>query len=703
MCSRTREIQKQEGVSSLFWSTSIGTSSSSSPSKTPAEPAIPEGNSSHVPTPKLSSRFLFIYPMILTSGGLDIPATEISPSFRRARAGTVPSRFQNPLVDDMSQLSLQPKHASSTIDLVSQASLMAPPPASVTPQRQHPTYHPPPQQTPSTASSRLRSGSLTLPRSLYQTSSTPFGPSIFASSYGSRGMGLSPASPAQSAFSRDDDAQTPVKTLDYLGLADTPTPPRGVRVTSSTPTVLEHAPKTNGLPTHHRELPTHHETEPLPGYLSAASRLREASRVRSYSVADKEKYDDEHAEFEYEDEEEQPQVLSHPSFLPPEVQTTPKSVYSNLFLDSHSPRPRASTTGVISSPPSLTADLFVPSSLHARMEAQKLNARGIQQYEAQPQQPQLTVAHPISRDDHQQGYYSYTTSTTEDISSQPSRALWLATVPQGVTQQHLETIFSQYGPIESSRVLTHKNCGFVNFVSIDDAMAARTALAGCELFPGAGGVKIGFAKVPSGVVLSPSPEPLLMASSMTNDSTHLIAQQRLEGSRSRSPALPPLKQIRPEILEILGEYGASEAELEGSSASIARAEEYTSFRADIPGIPEPTPNRRYDAPRLRDIRKRIDNGSCGIEEIEAIALDMLPEIAELSSDYLGNTVVQKLFENCSEEVKMKMLIEIAPHLASIGVHKNGTWAAQKIIDVAKTEEQVPHPLHFLYWGPNSGR
>jgi protein JSN1 len=65
-------------------------------------------------------------------------------------------------------------------------------------------------------------------------------------------------------------------------------------------------------------------------------------------------------------------------------------------------------------------------------------------------------------------------------------------------------------------------------------------------------------------------------------------------------------------------------------------------------------------------------------------MNMLPEVAELSSDYLGNTVVQKLYEYCSESTKEEMLREIAPHLAKIGIHKNGTWAAQKIIDVART-------------------
>lgn len=51
-------------------------------------------------------------------------------------------------------------------------------------------------------------------------------------------------------------------------------------------------------------------------------------------------------------------------------------------------------------------------------------------------------------------------------------------------------------------------------------------------------------------------------------------------------------------------------------------------------------------------------------------------------------MVQKLFEYCTEETKYVMLEKIAPHLASIGVHKNGTWAAQKIIDYSNKPEQI---------------
>ena len=35
-----------------------------------------------------------------------------------------------------------------------------------------------------------------------------------------------------------------------------------------------------------------------------------------------------------------------------------------------------------------------------------------------------------------------------------------------------------------------------------------------------------------------------------------------------------------------------------------------------------------------------------------------------------------------------MLEHLAPHLATIGIHKNGTWAAQKVIECIATSEEV---------------
>jgi hypothetical protein len=44
-------------------------------------------------------------------------------------------------------------------------------------------------------------------------------------------------------------------------------------------------------------------------------------------------------------------------------------------------------------------------------------------------------------------------------------------------------------------------------------------------------------------------------------------------------------------------------------------------------------------------------------------------------------------EKCSDSHRQSLVEKVAPHLASLGIHKNGTWAVQKIIDCAKTSSQ----------------
>lgn len=132
------------------------------------------------------------------------------------------------------------------------------------------------------------------------------------------------------------------------------------------------------------------------------------------------------------------------------------------------------------------------------------------------------------------------------------------------------------------------------------------------------------------------------------------------------------------------------------------------YYTTIPLVSERTHNRRWDASKLRELRKRLDTSTISVEEIDNVAADFLDgEIVDLASDWLGNTVgfhawsahlrltrahfhqvVQKLFERCSPGPRLAMLERIAPHLAMIGIHKNGTWAAQKIIECVSTPEEV---------------
>lgn len=101
---------------------------------------------------------------------------------------------------------------------------------------------------------------------------------------------------------------------------------------------------------------------------------------------------------------------------------------------------------------------------------------------------------------------------------------------------------------------------------------------------------------------------------------------------------------------------------------------------------DPGPDRLYTPAVLRDLRRRLD--PMPVHEVETVALDMMHELPVLASDYIGNTVVQVVFEKSRFEVRDMMLRRLAPVFAATGTHKNGTWAVQKMIDLSSS------PRHY---------
>ena len=59
------------------------------------------------------------------------------------------------------------------------------------------------------------------------------------------------------------------------------------------------------------------------------------------------------------------------------------------------------------------------------------------------------------------------------VQSTPTRALWIGSIPSTTTPATILNVFSPFGPIESARVLTHKNCGFSEFSNIRCVLAIR--------------------------------------------------------------------------------------------------------------------------------------------------------------------------------------------------------------------------------------
>lgn len=291
------------------------------------------------------------------------------------------------------------------------------------------------------------------------------------------------------------------------------------------------------------------------------------------------------------------------------------------------------------------------------------------------------------------GGLTHNTYEDDDTAQGPTRALWLGNIPNSTTTSTLEGYFERYGEIESSRVLTHKNCGFVNFKQVDSAIQAKESLNGKDIFPGHGPVRINYAKAPSatatpghnGIFPPSTPDPNARAQA---DSKAAAVNGQANGlgndSKAPLPKTPELQDIRPEIIAIVKELGATPEEQGNIAERVDLALLYNQYSDELPSLPEPSHNRTFDAPKLREIRKRLENSQLSPEDIESYATQMLPEISELSWDYLGNTVVQRLFEKCTLTTKESILRKIGPDFAAIGVHKNGTWAAQKMIEVAKS-------------------
>ncbi|KAG5930743.1 hypothetical protein E4U53_002145 [Claviceps sorghi] len=643
---RAREIQAQEGISGLPLNPWGGPPTSGN--STPLRENIPES-----PT---TDGFPGFSPLPLPDG---------IPQPRRARAGTVPSRLPG-----------GPVNGLVNIHHLAAKSARATPSQSPFGKSPSPTL----DQNDNTSGgsallSRLRAGSMPQrsPFSTMPGSSSPFGPSIF-SSWNPAGVGRErgstlasiasvgsngPSSPAQSQFSKEGagDSDVHMRTLDYLGLAEsTPQPSRAQLAT------------------------------PYYDYSN------QASRFRSYSVNNKDRYED-----EYDPPPSNVPIESQYDALKDQLAATNAAIHNhNLAVQAfiNNTRPRARTTaGVLETMRTLNA-AGIPNS----MAPAELRLQDEKEYDELPQAMiGMNLARSSSRNTGLLG------ADEPGLLEGPTSALWLGGIPTSTTTSTLVEMFKSHGPIVSARVLTHKNCGFVNFERVESSVAAKASMNGKEIFPGAGPIRINFAKPPSasntpghdGIYPSPSPDPFAKGQDNNVTTTGTGSMGSAVGGNvagaslgTSTPTVPPLADMPEDILDIVGQFGATGEDKVIISRSVQSAIQFTNYLEEIPGIREPAHTRIHDAPKLRDIRKRIDNQLLSQLEIESIAMDMLPEIAELSSDYLGNTVVQKLFEHCSDKVRDAMLAEIAPHMAEIGIHKNGTWAAQKIIDVCKTPQQM---------------
>lgn len=656
---RTRELQTPTGTTSNIWGPP--TSGTSTPLFEIPESPNQDGFPDLVP---------------LTETGINSPA-------RRGRAGTLPSRISPTVSNSAPNIALLTSKTSRPTPSTSPFR-----PGSTSASEKAFNNAPAPTGT-SALLSRLRAGSMPHRSNIFGGPTFLNAQSPFGSTWTSRTRAATltsissaedPASPPATGLGKEDPG---VRTLDYLGLAETPAADSA-------------------------RLAENDQLSQNAAYLAAFN--KNSNRFRSFSVNTQSKFPGDASDMSknFPPSASGTMTPSAAAALEAEYEAIQERVrlhnkaVQDFALNASAARPRARTAGLVDTPQRSALRRF---GQHLIKEGDVDAVQTAAMASAEGGDGDLAAAlynlnvndqsYGLAMQEQVQNAFDY----PEEAHSQASRSLWIGSIPNSTTVSTLDNIFSNYGQIESTRVLTHKNCGFVNFENMHDAVRARQLLNGKEIFPGGGAVRIGFAKAPSSSVtplpgpLSQSPAPGVTVHESSNGAAQI--SQGISTRGANGNAGDQLSDIQSEILEIVTEFGAQPNDLKNISSAVTNAINFDSLQKEIAPVGEATPNRMFDAPRLRDIRKRIDNGQCAIQEVEEIALEMLPEIAELSSDYLGNTVVQKLFEFCSEEIKEEMLKQVAPHLAEIGVHKNGTWAAQKVIDVCRSETQINTIIEHL--------
>ena len=240
----------------------------------------------------------------------------------------------------------------------------------------------------------------------------------------------------------------------------------------------------------------------------------------------------------------------------------------------------------------------------------------------------------------------------------------------------------------------------VNFERLDDAVRARKALNGRDVLGSdVGAIRIGFAKVPvksgaeagegenANLVVTTQNVPNLsvgatihalrnikgastisadqqvIGGAVENYRSNLLlsmigSNMHTNGSGAESSAKPTnWSQSVTEQQMIMRELSDNSPDAEADIEVLAGTllcflhlkvpihEEKIDFRppmmyyTSIPLVSERPNNRRWDASKLRELRKRLDSGTLSIEEIDQVAGDFLDgEIVDLASDWLGNTV-----------------------------------------------------------------
>lgn len=269
--------------------------------------------------------------------------------------------------------------------------------------------------------------------------------------------------------------------------------------------------------------------------------------------------------------------------------------------------------------------------------------------------------------------------------------------------------------IRSTTTSTSK-LALVECASIEIAMNLKASFSHFEIVPGII-LYIAFAKCNgTGTAKPPAASSSQPAPSYTKRSpNHEPVSDNVMVVDNTKIASTDLVEIKDDLLLLIKQLTSSKShgvDVNKVVSMINKSLAYSNdnYQDNFGPLPDPIPIRQFDAPKLRELRKVLeyneqlqshdheipgdlsdgdpDNKYMSQLELDELCLAMLDELPELCYDYLGNTIVQKIFAVVqSPLIKLMMVKEITPYLTQLSIHKNGTWAIQKIINLCKKDYQ----------------
>jgi len=290
-----------------------------------------------------------------------------------------------------------------------------------------------------------------------------------------------------------------------------------------------------------------------------------------------------------------------------------------------------------------------------------------------------------------------TMSSAMVTDSHSSSSVWVGTLPLECDEKLLHRFFAPFGPIESIKLVPGKRCAFVNYSRSEHAALAVSRLDR-RLQIGEDQVCVGYARHASqqasamqymaprrlstgSMQIVGLPNPSRIDMSLPGE-TH--PSSSLDSLRTLFAALDPSK-CNGDASGYFTSAILTPAHARTNEELPDQAPPYCWPLPDLPPVyfgPELTPGR------IRDYRRYVESQSCKPSEFDLIAMEIVPVIIAASTDPVGNVLVQKLIERGSDELKAMIIDQLAPYMASVGVHKNGTWVVQKLINWCSQPSQV---------------